>query len=344
MKVFIEINRAADRMAAPEFRDYIRQLEDLGAAGVSLWDHLFMSEARPDREDWEVAADPLTTLAAVSAISDKLELQTVVMNSDWINPAFLLRQYAQLAVFAGGERVIAGLGAGWNVEEYRGIGEVMAPYPQRLRRLGEVLEVIHQQQETRWATLDGEFIKVHDLPMSPSPAKPYRVLLGGGSDGLLNLAGKYADVLDFHGDPKHGQTKGDHWGAYHLTVDQQRMLTTARDLGQRLELVRAASEAACLLRDAVDVNIQIRYVAFGDKQQVEKMEGELCAKWGKIPQQQLDQCPYLLLGEPQEIADTLMERSEVMGLRQICIQEMNNIPGAEFDPVRFCRDVTPLLR
>ena len=51
--------------------------------------------------------DPLTTLAAVAGLSDKLELLTVVMNSQWLHPGLLLRQFTQLAVLVGGERVTA---------------------------------------------------------------------------------------------------------------------------------------------------------------------------------------------------------------------------------------------
>ena len=77
--------------------------------------------------------DPLTTLAAVAGLSERLEVQTVVMNSAWVHPGLLLRQFAQLAVLLGGERVTAGLGAGWSAEEFDALGLAMpgVPYPDR---------------------------------------------------------------------------------------------------------------------------------------------------------------------------------------------------------------------
>jgi alkanesulfonate monooxygenase SsuD/methylene tetrahydromethanopterin reductase-like flavin-dependent oxidoreductase (luciferase family) len=39
-----------------------------------------------------------------------------VSNVGLLHPALVLRQFAQLAVLVGGQRVLAGLGAGWNRE------------------------------------------------------------------------------------------------------------------------------------------------------------------------------------------------------------------------------------
>ena len=39
----------------------------------------------------------------------------------------------------------------------------------------------------------------HDLPLCPFPPVPPRVMLGGGSDQLLNLAGRVADHIDLNG-------------------------------------------------------------------------------------------------------------------------------------------------
>jgi hypothetical protein len=71
--------------------------------------------------------------------------------------------------------------------------------------------------------------------------------------------------------------------------------------------------------------------------QVSRVEAELCSTWGGIPPQSVADCPYVLVGEPQEIADKLTERQERYGLAQIELQEQT-------DGVEFYRKVLPLLQ
>ncbi|WP_238015818.1 TIGR03619 family F420-dependent LLM class oxidoreductase [Dactylosporangium sp. AC04546] len=98
-------------------------------AGVDLLvlpDHVTISEqAHRDRvtvgfpypisTNWY---EPLTALAAVAAVTERARLGTNVLVAP-IRPAVLLaKQLATLDVICGG-RLDAGLGAGWQVEEYR---------------------------------------------------------------------------------------------------------------------------------------------------------------------------------------------------------------------------------
>jgi alkanesulfonate monooxygenase SsuD/methylene tetrahydromethanopterin reductase-like flavin-dependent oxidoreductase (luciferase family) len=113
VKVFVDLTRFAASATRTQLRDRVTALEDVGATGVTVSDHIFFtSGGRPRTEGVGHGCDPLTTLAAVAGLSERLEVQTVVANSAWIHPALLLRQFAQLAVVLGGERVTAGLGAG----------------------------------------------------------------------------------------------------------------------------------------------------------------------------------------------------------------------------------------
>ena len=61
------------------------------------------------------------------------------MNTAWIHPALLLRQFSQLAVLIGWERVTAGLGACWSTEEFAALGLELPPFRTRMDRLEEVM-------------------------------------------------------------------------------------------------------------------------------------------------------------------------------------------------------------
>ena len=187
----------------------VARLVDVGATGVSVSDHLFATEGGRSRSEYaRPGCDPLTTRAAVAGLTDRLELQTVVMNSAWLHPALLLRGFNQLAVMVGGERVTAGLGAGWSTEEFEALGMTLPRFRPRMERLAEVLALARQLTDGVPVTFEGSHVIASALPLSPRPVQPPRLLVGGGSDRVLEMAGRYVDVLDLHGDPRHGRIAG----------------------------------------------------------------------------------------------------------------------------------------
>jgi alkanesulfonate monooxygenase SsuD/methylene tetrahydromethanopterin reductase-like flavin-dependent oxidoreductase (luciferase family) len=344
MKVFVDLTRFAASATRAQLRDRVAQLEDAGATGVSVSDHIFFTSAgRPRAEGVAHGCDPLTTLAAVAGLSDRLEVQSVVVNTAWIHPGLLLRQFAQLAVLLGGERVTAGLGAGWSAEEFDALGMAMPGFRTRMDRLAEVMELARSLWTDGAVSHEGRHVVARDLPLSPVPAQPPRMLVGGGSDRVLELAGRFADVLDLHGDPKHGRVAGATMAQASAGDVARRAHTTVDDLAGRIELVSDAAEKAGRPRDAVGVATQIWYVAFGSAAQVRAAQEELCASWAGIPYRPLDRSPYLLFGSPAQMAEALAERREAYGLERISLSEEGGIAAAPPDPLRFCREVLPLL-
>jgi alkanesulfonate monooxygenase SsuD/methylene tetrahydromethanopterin reductase-like flavin-dependent oxidoreductase (luciferase family) len=344
VKVFVDLTRFSAMATRAQLRDRVRELEDVGATGVSVSDHLFFTaDGRHRTEGIRPGIDPLTTLAAVAGLSDRLEVQTVVVNTAWVHPGLLLRSFAQLAVLLGGERVTAGLGAGWSAEEFDALGLTMPGFRPRIDRLAEVLAVARTLWTDGVVSHDGRHVVTRGLPLSPVPDRAPRLLVGGGSDRLLELAGRFADLLDLHGDPKHGRVVGATMTEAAAGDVARRAHTTVEDLAGRIGLVRDAAEAAGRARDAVRAATQIWYVAFGSPAQVRAAEEELCARWAGIPYRSLDRNPYLLLGSPGQMAEALAERREAYGLERISLSEEGGIASAPHDPLRFCREVLPLL-
>ena len=345
MKVFVDLTRFAPTANRAALRGMVSQLDDAGATGVSLSDHLFYTREGTSRRDGvDPGCDPVTTLAAVAGMSGRLELQTVVMNSAWLHPALLLRHFTQLAVLAGGERVTAGLGAGWSTEEFDAVGMTLPRFGPRMDRLEEVLRFARTLYDGGVVSAEGPHVVARDLPLSPTPATPPRLLVGGGSDRVLRMAGRYADVLDLHGDPRHGRVAGATMAQARVGDVQRRALTTVDGLTARIGLVRAAAEEAGRPRDAVSVSTEIKYVAFaGSAGEVRAAGEELCAVWAQMPYQPLHRSPYLLVGTPEQMADALLERREAYGLERISVSGEGGIRSALPDPLRFCREVLPLL-
>src|SRR5205823_9952486 len=88
------------------------------------------------------------------------------------------------------------------------LGLQMAPLAERLERLEESARLARELFDHRVATLEGRRVIARDLPLAPLPAVPPRLLLGGGSDRVLQIAGRYADALDLNGSSRRAAVAG----------------------------------------------------------------------------------------------------------------------------------------
>jgi alkanesulfonate monooxygenase SsuD/methylene tetrahydromethanopterin reductase-like flavin-dependent oxidoreductase (luciferase family) len=226
------------------------------------------------------------------------------------------RRFAQLAVLHGGDRIYAGLGAGWSEPEFEALGLAMPPHAERLARLEETVLLARRLFDAGWATAAGEHVTAVDLPLAPAPSVPPRLLLGGGSRPILELAGRYADHVDL-APPSH--RRGDAF--------QRPLLTSIDDLVECARTARASGRS-------LTTSILLSAVVFCDAGSVRREEENLCTRVG-LPWRPLDDCPYVLIGDAVRIAEQVRERQEAIGLDWIIVGE-NAIE-------RFSSDVMSLL-
>src|SRR5919204_1582714 len=144
-----------------------RRLEALGVAGVVQGDHLFVPGPPHGDPVARMAADCLTVLTTVATHSQRLGIATLVANVGFHHPLPLLRKFANLALLHGGERVYAGLGAGWSQREFEALGLAMPPHRERLARLAETAQLARTLFDGGWASQEGEHVVAVDLPLAP---------------------------------------------------------------------------------------------------------------------------------------------------------------------------------
>jgi alkanesulfonate monooxygenase SsuD/methylene tetrahydromethanopterin reductase-like flavin-dependent oxidoreductase (luciferase family) len=240
------------------------------------------------------------------------------------HPLLLLRKFANLAVIHGGERVYAGLGAGWSRRGFEAIGLEMPPHRQRLERLEEAVHLARELFDNGWADFHGAHVVAAEAPLAPRPEVPPRLLLGGGSKRLLELAGRYADHLDL-APPAHRKSSNEF---------QRKLLTTTADLEQAARSARAAASAAGRSPDGISFSVLLTNVVFCADSEIAAEEERICTAV-ELPARPLHECPYVLVGEPRRIAEALRERQERIGLTWIVL------PHDAVD--RFCSEVAPLL-
>lgn len=166
--------------------------EDAGFDSLWVCDHLYgpQTPETPILEAW-------STLAAVAAITKRVELGTLVTPAGMRNPAQLAKTIASIDNIAGG-RIIAGLGAGWLQREFEDFGVPFPSIPKRLVQLRETLEFLNRVWQTEESvTYHGEFVQATNFVCQPQPPRDVPILVGGtGEKVTLKLAAKYADMFN----------------------------------------------------------------------------------------------------------------------------------------------------
>jgi alkanesulfonate monooxygenase SsuD/methylene tetrahydromethanopterin reductase-like flavin-dependent oxidoreductase (luciferase family) len=192
--VGIEVPLAEDkgRPGIPRWSDIAgmaRLAEEAGFDSVWVEDHLiFRHPGRPAQGVWEGWA----LLAAIGAVTSRVEIGPLVTCASFRNPALLAAMASTVDEVAGG-RLILGLGAGWHEPEYRAFG---FPYDHRVSRFEEALHVIRTLLRDGRVDFEGRFHQARDCELrtrSPRPGGP-PILIGSIGERMLGLAARHADV------------------------------------------------------------------------------------------------------------------------------------------------------
>jgi len=166
----------------PEYLDLARQVEAVGYDSVWVGDHLVYDlpdgSTRGPYEAW-------TTLAAVAAATERVELGPLVASTAFHAPAMLAKLAATVDAISGG-RLVAAFGAGWNRREFDAFG---FPYDHRVSRFEEALAIIVPLLREGRVTFHGEFYDVDDCVLDPRPVRAGGppVVLGSNSPRMLGI-------------------------------------------------------------------------------------------------------------------------------------------------------------
>jgi alkanesulfonate monooxygenase SsuD/methylene tetrahydromethanopterin reductase-like flavin-dependent oxidoreductase (luciferase family) len=166
-------------------------LDQTAAPFDSLWfpDHVQYGSHKV-AEGWTLLA------YALARFPDKLVGHEVLCNS-FRNPAHLAKMVATAQALSGG-RVILGIGAGWNREEYLAYGWPFPPARLRIAQLGEAIELIRAMWTGAPAAYRGEHYQIGDAYCEPRPEPIPPVMVGGsGEKYLLRIVAQHADWWNY---------------------------------------------------------------------------------------------------------------------------------------------------
>lgn len=216
----------------PVIRALARQAEAGGADSVWVYDHLIFrldGQTTGVHEAW-------TLLSALAAVTESVELGTIVLATSFRNPTLLAKMATTLDAVSGG-RLILGLGCGWHEPEYTAFGY---PFDHRVDRFAEALAVLAPLLREGAVTFAGTYYQALDcviLPRGPRPRIP--LLVAAKGPRMLRLTADHADC----------------WNTAWFGMPDER-------LAQRLADMRAACAEAG--RDPASLEVTVGIVAKAD--------------------------------------------------------------------------------
>jgi alkanesulfonate monooxygenase SsuD/methylene tetrahydromethanopterin reductase-like flavin-dependent oxidoreductase (luciferase family) len=181
LKVGVQLPEVEYVVTWRQLLDMASTAEEIGLDSVWVGDHLlYRDDGKPTRGPWEA----WTTLAALAAVTRRVELGPLVASTSFHSPAMIAKKAATIEEISGG-RLVLGLGAGWNRPEYEAYG---FPFDHRVSRFEEAFTIIRELLRTGRSDFHGTYHSVADCELLPRGPRPSGPPLMVGSEGPRMLA------------------------------------------------------------------------------------------------------------------------------------------------------------
>ena len=200
MRIGVQLPEVERVVRWDEVAAMARRAESLGYDSLWVGDHLLYRSDDGVRGPWEA----WTQLAAIGAVTDRVEIGPLVAALPFHEPAILAKQAATVDEISQG-RLVVGVGAGWNRVEFAAFG---LPYDRRDARFEEAFHLVRRLLAGEEVTHDGEFYRLDRCVLLPPSARAGGPPLLVGSNGprMLSITRPHVAswntwFADFENDP-----------------------------------------------------------------------------------------------------------------------------------------------
>jgi probable F420-dependent oxidoreductase len=181
LRVGIQLPEVEREVRWPEVAAIARAAEEVGFDSIWVGDHLLYRDGgRVERGPW----DAWTILAGLAAVTERVTIGPLVACAAFHRPGVLARTAAAVDELSGA-RLVLGLGAGWNEEEFRAFG---IPFDHRVTRFEESFEIVRRLLGGERVTYAGRFHRVEDAVLLPAPARRPPLMIGSNGARMLAIA------------------------------------------------------------------------------------------------------------------------------------------------------------
>ena len=178
LRVGIQLPEVEREVRWPEMLAIARTAEASGYDSIWLGDHmLYRGGDHQERGPWDV----WTTLAALAASTERVQLGPLVASTAFHPPGLVARMAAAIDEISSG-RFILGLGTGWNEAEFLAFG---IPFEHKVARFEEAFTIIRRLLAGERVTFTGRFHRVDDAVLLPPPNRQLPLLVGTSGPRVL---------------------------------------------------------------------------------------------------------------------------------------------------------------
>ena len=150
----------------------------------------------------------LVILSALAAITQRVELGTLVLAMGWRNPALLAKMADTVEEISGG-RLILGVGSGYHRREYDAFG---FPFDYKVSRFDEAMQIVGGLLRDGSIDFKGNYHWARECelkPRGPRPnGPPIMVGTNTGSPRMQSLMAKHADIWNIFYDNTANRVSG----------------------------------------------------------------------------------------------------------------------------------------
>jgi probable F420-dependent oxidoreductase len=237
LRVAVQLPEVERPVHWPEYRALAMAAEESGFSGLYVGDHLlYRGDGRPERGPWS----SWELLAALAAVTERVDLGPLVACAGFHPPAVLAKMAATITDVSDGRFVLA-LGAGWNEAEFRAFG---IPFDRRVARFEEAFAIIRGLLVGERVTHHGEFHAVDDAVLLPPARHRTRLMIGSNGPRMLRIALPHVDAWNTWYEDYGNSAEG-------FAALNARISAAARDVGRAPEdIARSACVFVVLDRGA----------------------------------------------------------------------------------------------
>jgi probable F420-dependent oxidoreductase len=282
--------KATTANSGKEWADLARKAEGLGYSTFQIDDH------------FPKQFSPVPAVTAALCATTNLQVGTLVAGVDFRNPVVFAKEAATMDLLSDG-RFIMGIGAGWMKEDYAIAGIEQADANTRIERLEEAIDIFRGLWGPDKFSYAGKHYRVAEVDGKPKPVRNIPILIGGGGEKVLGLAGRKADIVGVN--PK----------IVARGINPRSMATAAADVVD--EKIRFIKAGAGDRFDDIELALQVFVTVVTDDPQ--SVAEKFAPAFGLTPEIFLT-APYFQVGSVAQITENLQGLRERWGINYIAFQ------------------------
>ena len=288
--------------SAREWYDLARKAEDLGYSTLFVADHYL--GPGPAARACSMPAQhlaPIAALAAAAAVTERLRIGCRVFCMDYHVPAALAKEAATIDLLSDG-RLEMGIGAGYQINEYKALDIAFRPGKERVDKLEEVIALFRAHWSGEPVEVRGGHVNVTGFRGLPLPVqKRIPLMIGGNRKRILSLAAREADIVSIANVP--------------FDPANAAGLTPRQEAARRSDIVR---EAAGMRLSEIEIESSPYFtIVTRDPDSAYKE----IASWIAVDADVLPGHPNVLVGSLDEMEERLQSNREEFGTSYVTVPQ-----------------------